>query len=286
MHHRSVTKQVFRLINESRALCIRIACAFDTGLTEDDRKQAVYNIVRTIAREVRTEHKLKGTMSLGSLRSSQFRFGKWRRIPNSERNVLSWQEQLVVEKTNPTYINPDEAKEQEKRARFRSRYGAQYDANIKFSNHGISKEQYDFADKELRATAKRMAEQIAKDKEAKFQEMLTVGFNKIEKRILCPSHMGDGLHLSAQCYASKGMYSPPKPKKEEFKMKIKTQTLVNGIVLDTMSDDALIDHISACEHQINTLSEVQTQSKYITKKVETLRANAKQLAGFLDARGS
>jgi len=282
MQHRSVTQQVFRLINESRALCIRIAWAANTGLTEKDRKQAVYNIVSTIAREVRTKHKLKGPMSLGSLRSNQFRFGKWNMIPSDEATSDEYYRWKDFERANPKLINPDEAIEQEKRAR----YGARYNKNIKFSNHGISKEQYDFADKELRATAKRMAEQIAKDKEAKLQEILTMDFSKIEKRMLCPSHMGDGLHLSAQCYALKGMYSPPKPKKEEFKMKIKTQTLVNGIVLDTMSDDALIDHISACEHQINTLSEVQTQSKYITKKVETLRANAKQLAGFLDARGS
>ena len=67
-------------------------------------------------------------------------------------------------------------------------------------------------------------------------------------------------------------------------MEIKTQTLINGSILDNMSDDAIIDHISGCEHQINTLKEVRTSSEHIKSRIKELEKNAQQLAGFLDAR--
>lgn len=104
---------------------------------------------------------------------------------------------------------------------------------------------------------------------------------EIKKRMVtCPQkHMG----LGAQCYANRSYKYKPK---EGFEMEIKTQTLVNGIVLDRLNNSDLINFIGDVETQINTLKKIDTKSDHIQNKIEKLKAAAKQLAFFLDARGS
>jgi hypothetical protein len=102
----------------------------------------------------------------------------------------------------------------------------------------------------------------------------------------CPEKRPD---ISAQCYAKRKFISKEfkvfTPTSKEYTMEIKTQTLVNGHILESLSDSDLINFISDVETQISTLLKVDTKSVHITNKIEGLRKNAAQLAGFLDTRG-
>jgi hypothetical protein len=114
----SPTKEVFRLINESRAACVRLSCCAyaHPGANGNPNKQEFYRLVEIIAKETQKKYELPGYISFGSLQSNQWRFGKWHKIPENERNAMTFFNLAEDELKNGT-INPDERDHQERKAR-------------------------------------------------------------------------------------------------------------------------------------------------------------------------
>jgi hypothetical protein len=450
----TMTKKIFRLINESRSACVRLACVAYEENKQEPNKESFYQIVAIIAKEIKSKHKLTGHIALGSLRSNQWRFGKWKKIPAHERNVQAYFKLHEAEE-ECQLINPDEVADQERKAARKERFnpfmhsekhlkktphrdlvmkkrcGTDTCVDIINGDKGYCMRLRDMAGEDMRSKHNFVEEvmdiidelkpphmyantiamrlwkhgqwkhylfeaprdndlelnrvergQWYKDfKETQFDDKadalsyamkampfpmrqkitmpplssydfmvkckdeLVIGEFKtsqmhdetimeqaqsrmhrqgcyaknsinhslypyqkhmmelihkvdaaeLERRVLTslPRRFGMSDMMNA-AYGSKlhKMFEDyftcnPNPRpKEEYRMEIKTQTLINGLTLDNLSNQELISMIANTENEIRALEKLETKSDHIDNQIKTHKTSCTQLAGFLDDRST
>lgn len=95
-------------------------------------------------------------------------------------------------------------------------------------------------------------------------------------------------------YATEGLTNPcceiPTPTKEQNTMAtnkpdtFQTKHLVNGVDVNELSDDHLIDAIKSLENQTTALQTVKTESKKILARIASLNAQREAIVALLDSR--
>jgi hypothetical protein len=303
---RRMTEVMLSLINDSEDFCTRLRNA--AGVAKQD-KHVFEKEVHLILGELKPRPLYRNSLSL-----KLWRHGKWKDYAHESEakecpTFIGWD---FARKDSDGNISVGYLKPPSHGWKSRLPNGKYAELGTRIHDEFIvSPEQYDFANKELKAATKRMAEGEAAAKEEELSKLLkeylaqqiphsfldrfrghggdshetAMAFDaaEVEKRMLALPRRGLHFNMYNDPTRNHSLYPT---NKEEFKMKIKTQTLINGVVLDSMTDDNLVTCITDVERKIATLEKVDTKSEYITKQIAGYRENAKQLAGFLDARGS
>ena len=283
----SATKQVAEIINTYYKFkrILRQAAGKNKGA-----RQSFDHTMHEVVRNIKTEYNITGRILINNLSYKLWVRGEWRDLDFIEETTEALESFFSDEQWNALTKKPNS-----------------YMHTGTVIHDEIQKKTNTTNPEFIKRIIKQKAE--AERKEEASRIIFDIDFSKLEAQVLadtgCTPEMlvnkpkSEDKNWGAKCYAEKGCYAATRGlhastiwfdeltkfhKPKEFKMEIKTQTLINGSILDNMSDDAIIDHISGCEHQINTLKEVRTSSEHIKSRIKELEKNAQQLAGFLDAR--
>lgn len=282
----SDTQIIFRLINENRAMCIKLATATNKNGVQDKRVFA--ETLAPIVTTLKCTHKITRIFT-ASLVSNQFRYGKWRKIPKHERNYKSFEAALKA-----GGINKDELAAREKRSLYLQRFlprvyiAEKHNYVLPSLEQCIeqiqppNKKEAQFTEKAARTAVrsyKAQHTQIAQQWAAYHQcadwgEKAHAPHGKFGY-----AQCGAELHKQIQEYVN--IVNSPK---KEYNMEIKTQTLIDGKPVEELEDSQLIHLIGNMEDRITRRKKLKTQSKRITADIEKMEAQCIQLAGFLDAR--
>lgn len=80
--------------------------------------------------------------------------------------------------------------------------------------------------------------------------------------------------------------STAKPKEVITMIKVEKQTLLNGNRIETFSDDAIYNMISAAEKKVEELETIKNKPKRLVKEIESRRADIQTLVDYLDSKES
>lgn len=80
--------------------------------------------------------------------------------------------------------------------------------------------------------------------------------------------------------------STAKTKEVITMIKVEKQTLLNGNRIETFSDDAIYNMISAAEKKVEELETIKNKPKRLVKEIESRRADIQTLVDYLDSKES